>query len=287
MFECEAEITAHREVVPGTFLMTLDAPSIAGSARPGQFVMIRAGSGLDPMLRRPFSICGLYGDGAIGVLYKVVGQGTAVLSKKRPGDRTHVLGPLGNGFSIGGAYSLFLVGGGMGVAPLFFLAQDLSRPGNPPFRLFTGFSVSEQVISTRDVLSLEVDWEVATDDGTMGHEGPVTDLLQAALEADPGNKAAGGVYACGPRAMLEKVAVLTGAAGVSCQVSLEASMACGLGACLGCVVHAAPEESVPFFRVCTEGPVFPAKAVGWTRAGALSLTQRIPDLQGTGRLDHE
>ncbi len=268
MFECEAGITGHREVVPGTFLMTLDAPSIAGSARPGQFVMIRAGSGLDPLLRRPFSICGLYGDGAIGILYKVVGQGTTVLSKMRHGDRTHVLGPLGNGFTFGGAsLPVFLVGGGMGVAPLFFLAQDLSRTGNPPFRLFTGFSVREQVISAREILSLEVDGEVATDDGTMGHAGPVTDLLQAALEADPGNKAAGGVYACGPTAMLGKVAVLTDAAGVSCQVSLEASMACGLGACLGCAVHAAPEESVPFFRVCTEGPVFPAKAVGWTRAG--------------------
>ncbi|MFO7786046.1 MAG: dihydroorotate dehydrogenase electron transfer subunit [Thermodesulfobacteriota bacterium] len=268
MIECEAEISGHREVVPGTFLMFLDAPSIAGSARPGQFVMIRAGSGLDPLLRRPFSICGLYGDGAIGVLYKVVGRGTAVLAEKRSGDRVHILGPLGNGFSAGDAsLPLLLVGGGMGVAPLFFLAQALCGLGDRTFRLFTGFNGKAQVLSASDILHLDVAAEVATDDGTMGHAGPVTDLLQAALEADPGSKAAGGVCACGPTAMLERVAVLTAAAGVSCQVSLEASMACGLGACLGCVVHAAPEESVSFFRVCTEGPVFPAQAVDWTRAG--------------------
>lgn len=268
MIECEAQITGHREIVPDTFLMLLDAPSIAGCARPGQFVMIRAGSGLDPLLRRPFSICGLYKDGAIGVLYKVVGRGTAVLAEKRPGDRLHVLGPLGNGFSTGNASSpLLLVGGGMGVAPLFFLAQELSRAGDPPFRLFTGFSTGEQVLSAEDILQLDKGGKVATDDGTMGHEGPVTELLQAELEAAPGIKAGGSVYACGPAAMLERVALLADTAGVSCQVSLEASMACGLGACLGCVVHAAPEEAVPFFRVCTEGPVFPAKAVDWTRVG--------------------
>lgn len=290
MFECEAQITGHREVVPGTFLMHLDAPSIAGSARPGQFVMIRAGSGLDPLLRRPFSICGLYGDRAICVLYKVVGRGTALLAEMGRGDRVHVLGPLGNGFSTGGAsLPMLLVGGGMGVAPLFFLAQALSVMEDRPFRLLTGFSGKGQVLSGSDLLHLDVEAETATDDGTVGHKGPVTDLLQAVLEEGRENGAAGGVCACGPTAMLERVAGLAAAAGVSCQVSMEAAMACGLGACLGCVVHAAPQEHVPFLRVCTEGPVFPAGAVDWTRAGRhrASTREGLGDSKDKGRLDHE
>jgi dihydroorotate dehydrogenase electron transfer subunit len=268
VFECEVEITGHREVVAGTFLMTLRAPSIAGGAGPGQFVMVQAGSGLDPLLRRPFSICGLYGGTDLGVLYRVVGRGTAVLARKRPGERVRVLGPLGRGFSVeSDPRPLLLVGGGMGVAPLLFLAQALSSRGGPPFRLLTGFSGKENVISPRDVLGADIRARVATDDGTAGHAGPVTDLLPGELKPGGKEETAPGVCACGPAAMLKRTAELARTAGAPCQVSLEASMACGLGACLGCVVHAAPGAGAPFLRVCTEGPVLGAEAVDWDRLG--------------------
>ncbi|MCF8063511.1 MAG: dihydroorotate dehydrogenase electron transfer subunit [Deltaproteobacteria bacterium] len=269
MFECEPEITAHREVAPGTYLMTLREASIAKQARPGQFVMLRAFSGMDPLLRRPFSICGRIGEDAFGVLYRVVGRGTAVLAKQRTGDRIQVLGPLGNGFQTGPASGSFiLAGGGVGVAPLFFLAQTLLGQGDRTPAFLAGFSGKQEVLSPGDVLQLDLEAEIATEDGTLGHAGPVTDLLEPHLAvcAEQGNKTT--VCACGPPAMLERVAALARAAGASCQVSLESAMACGLGACLGCTVHAAPQEGIPYLRVCREGPVFPAEAVDWSRAGA-------------------
>jgi len=267
MFECEAEIVGHREVVPGTFLMIIDAPSISRTARPGRFVMIRAGSGFDPLLRRPFSICGLFADEAIGVLFKVVGRGTALLAQKRCGDKVHVLGPLGNGFSTDDiSLPLLLVGGGIGVAPLFFLAQTLYASGDHRFRMLTGFSKKVQILSAREVLHLEVEAEFATDDGSMGHNGFVTELLQGILGTEHGSRSFGGIYACGPISMLKRVAAIARFADIPCQVSLEAYMACGLGACQGCVVQTVPEEPVPFLRVCTEGPVFSAQAVDWTPA---------------------
>jgi dihydroorotate dehydrogenase electron transfer subunit len=264
MFEREAEITGHRKVVPGTRLITLREPDMAEQARPGQFVMLRVGSGLDPLLRRPFSLCGRIGEDGFALLYRIVGRGTALLAERRTGEKLQVLGPLGVGFPQESAGPLILAGGGVGVAPLLYAAQDLLSRGRA-FVFLAGFPNREEVLLPRDVLQLNLQAEIATDDGSLGHAGPVTDLLASHLAGDAAR--GGTVLACGPAAMLKRVAELARRAGVSCRVSLEAAMACGLGACLGCTVPAAPGKQDSYIRVCTEGPVVPAEAVDWERAG--------------------
>lgn len=269
MFECEPEIIAHREVAPGTRLMVLRDPSVAERARPGQFVMLRVAAGLDPLLRRPFSICGRIGDDAFGLLYRVVGRGTALMAERRIGERVPILGPLGNGFpGERSSRPSVLAGGGVGVAPLLFLAQDLLVQEERPVSFLAGFSGKEALLLPRDVLQVDLEAEIATDDGTLGHAGPVTDLLASRLAALTGPEEAPAVFACGPPAMLERVAALARAAGAPCLVSLEAAMACGVGACLGCTVPAATQEGRSYLRVCTEGPVVAAETVDWERMGA-------------------
>ena len=150
MFECEPEIVAHREVAPGTRLMVLREPSVAGRARPGQFVMLRVASGPDPLLRRPFSVCGRFGDDAFGLLYRVVGRGTALMAERRVGERMQVLGPLGNGFSVGrSSRPSVLAGGGVGVAPLLFLAQELLGQEGRPVSFVAGVPGTEALLLPR------------------------------------------------------------------------------------------------------------------------------------------
>jgi len=267
MFEREAEIIDHREVAPEIFLATLREPSIAGRAEPGQFVMVRVQNGLDPLLRRPFSICGSAGDDAFHLLYRVVGRGTEILSRKKAGDALQVLGPLGSGFRVeSGSGPAFLVGGGMGVAPLFFLAQTLSGPRQRPFHFLAGFSAAAHVLDPAAILDMDMKVEITTDDGTLGHAGLVTDLLESRLQAE-NSGTPGMVFACGPPAMLKRVAELTAVSGVPCRVSLEAAMACGLGACLGCAVPGTSDGPDSYHRVCRDGPVFDAGAVDWKRMG--------------------
>jgi dihydroorotate dehydrogenase electron transfer subunit len=227
--------------------------------------MLRVGAGLDPLLRRPFSICGRVGDDGFALLYRVVGRGTALLAEQRVGERLQLLGPLGSGFPEEPSGPLILAGGGVGVAPLLFVAQELLARKVRPFTFLAGFPRREEVLSPREMLQLDLKAEIATDDGTLGHAGPVTDLLSSHLAGGGGQ--GGKVFACGPPAMLKRVAGLARRAGVSCRVSLEATMACGLGACLGCTVPAAPGKREPYIRVCTEGPVVPAEAVDWEGAG--------------------
>lgn len=282
MFECEPEIVSHREVAPGTRLMVLREPSVAGRARPGQFVMLRVASGPDPLLRRPFSVCGRIGDDAFGLLYRVVGRGTALMAERRVGERMQLLGPLGNGFpEEPSSRPSVLAGGGVGVAPLLFLAQELLLKERP-LSFLAGFPGREALLLPRDVLRLDLEAEIATDDGTLGHAGPVTDLLASRLAAVAGPEEAPEVFACGPAAMLERVAALARAAGAPCLVSLEAAMACGLGACLGCTVPEASREGRSYLRVCTEGPVVPAEAVDWERMGGRRTLTPEPG----GRADH-
>ncbi|MFH1489421.1 MAG: dihydroorotate dehydrogenase electron transfer subunit [Pseudomonadota bacterium] len=260
MIEASAKIVFNREVNPETFLMGLKSAAIAREARPGQFVMVRVGSGMDPLLRRPFSVFGIEGDIFL-ILYRVVGRGTAVMADCREGERLSVLGPLGRGFEMPDAgFNALLVGGGMGVAPLFFLARKLGKG-----KFMMGFGTSREVIRPDLKGALQVDVSIATDDGTEGHPGFVTDLLEDALGKTPREKADLQIFACGPMAMLKKVAAKAMHHDIPCQASLEASMACGLGACQGCAVPASPREKKAYFHVCQDGPVFPADRLDWDK----------------------
>jgi len=259
MFEQDLEIAFHVPVVPGVFCMGLRSPEMVAVAEPGQFVMVRIGDRLDPLLRRPFSICGRRGREVFILLYAVVGQGTGLMSRLNAGERVSVLGPLGKGFEMAGHDSApILVAGGIGIAPLFFLAQCL-RPG--PMTFLAGFGSAGQIIDPAPLGLGDLNMEIATDDGTRGHHGSVTDLLKPHLNGAGDRK--GVIYACGPGAMLRRTGALAREQGVPCQVSLETVMACGLGVCQGCAVPAAEKEPRSYHLVCQHGPVFQAEALDW------------------------
>jgi dihydroorotate dehydrogenase electron transfer subunit len=261
MIEQKTEIIFNREMARDTFLMGLRSEEIVATAEPGQFIMIRVGPGIDPLLRRPFSICAVQDDELLLILYRVVGKGTAIMAEASEGNSLSVLGPLGKGFVLPDPREQsILVGGGIGVAPLLFLAQS-TRIG--PIQLMMGFSSAAEIISLEQILDRTMNFVIATDDGSAGHAGPVTDLLEARLNQDEFERDAASIFTCGPEPMMKKVAAMALEHDIPCQASLEAVMACGIGACQGCSVKASSKEGHTYFHVCTDGPVFPVKAIDW------------------------
>jgi dihydroorotate dehydrogenase electron transfer subunit len=253
----KAEVLAHRRVNERVMLMELAFP--ASPAVPGQFVMVKTGLGDDPLLRRPISIHRRTRNG-IELLYEIVGQGTSWLSESSPGASLSVIGPLGNGFPLAAAKGRIpvLVGGGIGAAPLVFLAEKLvaSDSGKKPVVLLGARSRSD-LLCADDFRSAGCKVVVATDDGSCGRRGFVSCLLaDLCADAATGKSV---IYSCGPRPMLNSISSLAGAAGIPAYVSLEAHMACGIGACLGCIV--ATNEGNK--RVCKDGPVFDAQDILW------------------------
>jgi dihydroorotate dehydrogenase electron transfer subunit len=259
MIEHYARVRFNKKVAQGTFLMGLESPDIIAAARPGHFVMIRVREGTDPLLRRPFSICSIEGDGLFLILYQVVGRGTSIMSEADKGHGLSVLGPLGKGFEMPQpGETPILVAGGAGIAPIIFLAQAVGEGG----ALFmAGFRTSDEIVDIEACGLSDYQISIATDDGTAGHPGFVTDLLEDHLDGN--KKETPSVFACGPAPMLKKVAALTQSRGIPCQVSLESFMACGVGACQGCAVQAASAEERAYLHVCEDGPVFHSESLAW------------------------
>jgi dihydroorotate dehydrogenase electron transfer subunit len=260
MIEHDVEIASNDQINDNTWLLTLNSSGIVKSAKPGQFMMIRAQRGLEPLLRRPFSICGVKKNQCL-VLYRVVGQGTAVMSRLGEGEELSVLGPLGRGFRLPKKDQFpVLVAGGIGIAPLAFLAQRLK--GNP-LLFMMGFGSDREIVTLDHVSGGSKEISLATDDGTKGHAGPVTDLLERFLKSRKAKGKNLSLYACGPKPMLKRIAEMAQHHKLPCQFSLEANMACGLGACQGCAVRASSHEKSPYVLVCCDGPVFPVHAIDW------------------------
>jgi len=213
---------------------------------PGQFVMVRGDWGADPLLPRAFSLVEAGDAGAI--LVRVVGAGTALLARLGPGDRLAVLGPRGRGFSApGDGKRTVLVAGGVGVAPLVFLAERIAEGGGRATFLYGARTSADLLLEGR--IAKVADLTVTTEDGSSGERGLVTAPLARLLGGtDPVQ-----IYSCGPEPMLEAVARLAVGAGVPCEVALESPMACGMGTCKGCAVLAADRE---YRYVCSDGPVF-------------------------------
>jgi dihydroorotate dehydrogenase electron transfer subunit len=263
-------ILSNQEISPDYYRMKILAPGISDLAQPGQFVMFRAQSTDEPLLRRPFGIfqtgtlpsdCdGLPDKEFVEILYKVVGRGTAIMRELHEGDRVELLGPLGCGFDLAeDGREQILVGGGIGLVPLYMLASELVKTSK--VRLLIGGRSRKDVLMVTEFERLGVETYVSTDDGTLGEEGPVTQVLERKLNKFPDAV----VYACGPMPMLEAVCRICQPRQVSLQVSLEAFMACGVGACLGCVVKGAghSEEQPHYLCTCKEGPVFRAEELDW------------------------
>ena len=265
-------VLSNIEVSPSYFRMRMTAPPAVSGSQPGQFVMVRVNPAIDPLLRRPFGVfdlgtfeteftdCGR--QSFLEILYKVVGKGTEMLSSLHQGDHLDILGPLGNGFSFGDpAGEKLLVGGGVGLAPLYYLAKELVKTSR--VNLFAGGRNKEDVLCITEFERLGVESYVATDDGTLGARGLVTEVFEEQLaKARPGAT----IFACGPFPMLKAVALLAEKYQVPCQVSLEAYMACGVGACLGCVVKGKNHsDATPDYRcVCKNGPVFDYSDLLWS-----------------------
>lgn len=260
-----AKIVSNEEVSAGFFKMALSSAYLARSSRPGQFIEIRCSDGVEPLLRRPLGVHRIT-PGGIELLYRVIGKGTSILSCKRKGEEADVLGPLGNGFDMNSSSSALLVAGGIGIAPIVALAQRLKRA-----EAIIGGRAASHILCEKELRSYGCYVKVATEDGSKGHKGLVTDLLKRRLE--DGRAKPKVVYACGPNPMLRSVAAITRAHGIRCQVSLEERMACGAGVCLGCPVKVRPggeqseqserSERSEYKMVCKDGPVFDAQEIIW------------------------
>ncbi len=263
MIDQHYEIVFNRKITSGIFLLGFKSPHIASESSPGQFVMVRINEGIDPLLRRPFSIFDVRDKDTICLLYKTVGHGTELLSLKKAGERLSVMGPLGRGFSLPDEkLQAILVGGGIGIAPLHFLADTLK---NRPIEFMAGFGKSGDIIPLEQAAGRTVGISIATDDGSEGYHGMVTGLLDEYLSRNIHEKDSVAIYACGPLAMLKKVSSIASGRNIPCQVSLESLMACGLGACQGCAVKILSQDNKTFYRhVCKDGPVFSSHAIDWS-----------------------
>lgn len=248
------EVLANERLAQGVGLVALHAPRIAGSVAPGQFVHLRIRESADFILRRPFSVHRTFGE-RFELLYQVLGRGTRELSLREPGERMDAIGPLGTGWRVpeGAAHAL-LVAGGLGAAPLGMLAESLAERG-VAVSVAQGAPTAERLVARSLFEDVARRYECATDDGSSGEHGLVTAVSERLLLSDAPDV----VFACGPEAMQRAVAVQCAEAGVACQVSLERLMACGVGACLSCVVS----TRAGLKRACCDGPVFDAEDVSW------------------------
>jgi dihydroorotate dehydrogenase electron transfer subunit len=242
------------------FRFAVDAPALGREARPGQFVMVKVADGPDPLLRRPLGIHDADEKG-IELFFKVAGRGTEILSRKGPGDRLDLIGPLGKGFTFAGEMkgkTAYLVGGGRGIAPLYLLARALVAAGAKPVVFYGGRTAAE--VPLRDKFE-KAGFELltSTDDGSYGFAGFVTKLAAREMaQAKPDI-----VYACGPDPMMKALADVAAKHGVPCELSLESMMGCGIGACWGCVHRVKTEGGDGWVKICEEGPVFPGERVLW------------------------
>ena len=245
-----AVVVSQKENGQDIFDMVLSFPKGAKEARPGQFLAMYCNDATK-LLPRPISICGIDAEaGTLRVVYRIAGEGTREFSKMKQGDTLEVMGPLGNGFTMKEGKAI-LVGGGIGIPPMLELAKQLSAE-------------KTVVLGYRDELFLKDEFEktaevaVATEDGSFGTKGTVIDAIREnAINGDI-------IYACGPMPMLKALAEYAREHNMEAQISLEERMACGIGACLGCICKTKEKDhhtNVNNSRICKDGPVFDAKEV--------------------------
>lgn len=247
----EAPIISNAEIGINVKELIVYAPEMAAQALPGQFMHVRVNHSYHPLLRRPLSISNIdHEAGTISTIYRIAGYGTAHLAALHVKDSVNVMGPLGNGFTINGQRPL-LVGGGMGLAPLGFLAGALCPR---PIEILMGGRTKEEMFWQDIFRAMCNTIHITTDDGSLGTCGVTLDVLPDLLKCGDFDM----IYTCGPKLMMEGVAVLARKHNIPCQVSLEDYMACGIGGCLSCTCVTTDGSRK---KVCTDGPVFWAQEV--------------------------
>lgn len=295
----QARVAFNRRISAAYRHLGIAAPGFPLAFGPGQFVMVRPSFAADPLLPRAFSIYRVApaADGAaptVEILYKVLGKGTRCLSRMEAGQQVEILGPLGNNFTCTlpkGVDTAVLVAGGIGVPPIAALATQIRNPQSLPGRqagairnlvVFLGGKTAEDILCVKDFEAAGAAVHVTTEDGSRGTRGLITDLLDPFLtsnsdraiqhsgkQKDPSRPVAQlphclGIFTCGPPGMLAAVARLAEHHGISCQTSVEANMACGFGACMGCAIEVQSDNRGPKYKlVCKDGPVFDSRELVW------------------------
>ena len=254
MKEIKAEILDNKKIQKDFFILSLKSDYLASKSKPGQFVHIKCSDQITPLLRRPFGIFDITKDG-IKILYKIVGQGTEILSLARKKEILSVIGPIGNGFKKPDKshkrLTIILIGGGHGVAPLYLLAKEL-KASNFMTSVLIGAKNKHHVVCENEFRQqLGPNVFISTDDGSKGYKGLVTDLLAAKIKSRNIEQAVA-IYACGPKAMLRKIAEISEDLNSPAQISMEEYLGCGIGICLGCPVKTHAGRKL----VCKDGPVF-------------------------------
>lgn len=257
----KARIIANDYVGPRLYLMTLSSPEISRSIEPGQFVHMKVPRMETHILRRPFSVYSCDAEaGTIDVLYQVVGFGTDHMTGLEPGEECELIGPVGATWNPPEQGRCLLVGGGVGAAPLFMLCQRIASSQATVDVVLGAQTKDALVCRDRYAEVLGGEPRCATDDGTYGRAGFCTSLVEEALAQAAADGAPYDYLAvCGPEPLMRIVAGLASEAGVRCEVSMEKRMACGIGACLSCVVDTVEGKK----RACVDGPVFDAGKVVW------------------------
>jgi dihydroorotate dehydrogenase electron transfer subunit len=272
MFHLSAPVIEHIKIAERTFRIRLNCPDIAAAIRPGQFVMLRLPHASDPLLGRPFALYDTVLDDndrpvGIDVVYLVVGKMTSRLAGVSVGESLQIWGPLGKPFlDVGNSESVTFVAGGIGQTPFLAYARellgkrgyggDLPRARTGKVSLYYGVRTASLAAGVADFRAAGVAVNLASDDGSIGSKGFVTQLLLAHGRTGP-------LVGCGPEPMLHALAKIAREWGVPCQVSLETPMACGIGICFSCVTKVNTPEGWDFKRVCIDGPVFESEQLVW------------------------
>lgn len=242
------------------FKITLKSNYITSKAKPGQFVNIKVSNTTDPLLRRPISIHKIIRESqTFELLYEVVGKGTVLLSQKTSLETINILGPLGNGFSLTKRpkETAILVGGGIGIAPLYALAEKITKKTYRSVHVLIGAKTKSFILCESDFKNLGADVFISTEDGSYGKKGLITQTLDNLIH-DLNLKNVD-IFSCGPYPMLKSISEIADKHKSKCQMSFEANMACGIGACKGCAI----KTNSGYKMVCKDGPIFDAKEINW------------------------
>lgn len=257
----KSEILKIEKLKQDLYKFSIKADEIVKDAKPGQFIEIRVIDNIEPLLRRPISIYNLDKEnGILEFIFQVKGKGTNILAQRKVGEQLDIIGPLGYGtFDVKQQENVAIIGGGIGMFPLYELAKQLKQTTNTNINIYMGFRNKELITLEDEFKQVSNKLTITTDDGSYGIKGFAINELQKDIEERKPNK----IYACGPLPMLRAVQKLAIEKDIPCQISLEEKMACGLGVCLGCAVKTAvsPKDAPKYWHVCKAGPVFNAKDV--------------------------
>lgn len=254
--QLHCKIISNEVLIPGIHKITFESSEISIIAVPGQFLEVRCADREDILLRRPISISNIdYQKNNVEIIFQIKGKGTEVLSNMMSGECLDVIGPLGNGFLLPQtSKKVALIGGGIGIFPLYLLANKLS---GCEVHTYFGFRTKEFILLEKEFKEVSKKLTIATDDGSYGEKGLVIDLLKNDFKYEGFEI----IYACGPTPMLKAVKEFTEDNKIFCQISVEQKMACGVGACLGCACKLKKDDDWVYGHVCKDGPVFDSNKI--------------------------